>query len=500
MNAIIYFLLISIVISVPGYTQQLDDGSNLKKADSGRQNENNKKDLEKLKKDFESHKVDNDNQNQKVAKDINELKKENEIQKIRLENAYKLVESADKFISFGEYIGIGVTALLVGVGAFNYFSFKNSKRKLKKFLNKSNEELDATRKEFKEFINSPSQIREVLEKMNYEEITKGLNGFDENLFSVSIGRAQSLSDKMRKEVAELIKSKIYDPEYSHLVFQIYNYLKLNLDIENNKFALSLWNHFNGVIPNNMQYYFINEIFNRSPYPIEPYEFIEKLLDQKLENAILNLFHLLGDEESWILLQKCLLNNLALNYNSVIPSGIKNSTNLTEFIAKNEEQIGDKIFIQIGYKLVFNKELVQKRLRKNNNLREQIDPYITATVKNPEEFSFLVGLIDLKIEDNWKSLFNYHATEVNEQVKSNILRSNYEKVRAELPKGDFLNDVLPLLFNKDFGVLKENDKYYFRDKELPVEMRSDFFGGKLQSYVQHPEIGVYINIDNINEQE
>ncbi|MBU1099800.1 MAG: hypothetical protein KKA84_05275 [Bacteroidetes bacterium] len=419
--------------------------------------------------------------------------KENEI---RLESVDALVSTSNNYLSIASWAGGIITALLFFIGIYSIISFSLSKREIDKHLEKSKTDVEEAKTRFNDFINSPLEIKEVIENINYREIIDGLSSEEERIFNVNITRAYNLPTEKRIEIANIIKSKLYDPNYYKLFFQIYYFLKQNLDVNVNNYAYKLWNDFHGNAPNNGEHMLITDIFSAKPFPIQPFAFLNELIKSSKTNLLHFMISSLDNDEFIELLKESVLANLEIDYNSLLHKMDEMEFELTSFVKDNVDKIDENTFDKLHTKLKFDKDIINDRLKKNNNLNESIDKYIRNVVAGPNEFSFLADQIELSKKQRWIELFNFYLKEDPQELKNEILWDNYKEAKDTLPKDEFFINDLPLFFEKNYGIIKKDHSYFYRSIEISPINESNFFTGQTYSVVVHPILNKKIHIDRI----
>lgn len=451
-----------------------------------------------------------DNKNKPSGEEINSLRIENDSLKIelnkmmdrikrneiRLESVDALVATSNNYLSYANWVGAGITVLLFFVGVYTIISFNISKREIDKHLEKSKKEVEEAKSLFDNFINSPKEIKKVIENINYQEIIEGLNSEEERIFNVNITRAYNLPADKRLEIATNIKSKLYDPHYHKLFFQLYYFLKQNLNITIQEYAYDIWESFDGTIPNNSEHILITDIFSNKPYPINPIDFLKTIIEQKKKNLFYSLITSLNGNDLIELVKETLEQNMDIEYSPFLNKTKELGFNLTEYVKQNLDNINDTTFDKIYTEIQYDKDIVKNRLAKNTCLDDECDKYIRNVINGPNEFSFLVNQLDGSEVNNWISLFNYHLSNDPMELKMEVLWERYKELQDSLPKLEFYLNDLPLFFEKNYGIIKKGDEYYYREVKLSPVQETNFFIGQTYSVVVHPLLKKKIHIDRI----
>lgn len=400
--------------------------------------------------------------------------------KSHYENVTLSIQTANTFVQYSA----GILALLtIIIAFFSYVNINGARNVIKEADTKILE----SEKKFNEFINSPEKISDTLERMNKSNAERLLFSNDVKDFSEGLQKSYSLSREIRTDIAIRIRDKIFNPEIekNHFI-QLYNFLLMNLQEDFKKIIPILFNMIREDIFNDYGYSLLNEIFRNKPYLADPIKFIESSTRDK--NFIINiLIGMLENEE----LEKLLINMLEKEYDldyGNIASRLKKDE-LTEKVEKYLPKISEKVLNQIKGYLLYSKKIATKIYNDNKDL-SNIDPYISNSIKNDDDYNEFLSIVDFNNENNWVQMINNYLPNLGPKTQLDLLFQHYNIIKDKLPKNKFFNDILPLLFTENNGVKFNGLIATFNGKPLTVFKDKPFFGFVTDTVI-HPILKKHI---------
>lgn len=412
------------------------------------------------------------------------------LNKVYYEAANRINDTSNNIIGWTGWIGILVTALLFTFGFYYYFSFSSSKKEINQLIEEANLRLAAAEDKFNSFINSPEKINDLLEDFNFKQIEKEIDSNYEKVFIQGLSRANVLSEEKRIILAQRIKSKIYDPDYLMHFTHMYSFLKDNLPTGVIKeIAVSYFFHFKDRIDLQALYHVMYDIFSFKPYSVSPYN-LYKEVNQDNKDIAFSIFTKLLEEGDLLDLTEEIIarNDLIPNLDSI------NRESLTNIVTKRIDEISKEVLDKIIMYLDFNEIIFSRRLSESKSYFWQ-DKYIVNSLNSKKRFAFLLSNIDLKLQANWIGLFDLNLPKLSDQDKFEVLNSKY--INTLLPDDDFFSDDLPLFFEPNYGIVRVDGEYRYRNRMLPVLQTRMQANGMLCDVVTHPLLSKHIEITRAN---
>jgi hypothetical protein len=410
-----------------------------------------------------------------LKRNIDEIKK-------HYENTTLLIQTANTYIQYSSGL-IALIAILV-----TFFSFMNYNRAQKVTKEAENKifELD---KKFNEFINSPEKINTALEIMNKSLAEKLIFSNKLSDFNEGISIAYRLNRNIRIDISKRIIDKIYNPNIDLNYFvAIYSFLIFNLEEDFRISIPQIINLIKEEIFNQYKYVLLNEVFGKQPMIIEPTKFLKETKRDK--NLIVNfLIGVLNDEGIEKLLIFTLEEKYDIDYRQI--AGRLKKDELTQKVSILLDKISNEILDQIKLYLDFS-PAIAKRIFETNNESKDIDQYLLTSIINGDNFKGFIDVIDLKNEKTWINLIKAYFSNFDNTERMTILKFKYEELKNDLPKNEFFDTILPLLFEKNYGVKKVGFVATFNDKPLILYKDKPFFlPGPDRDTVNHPVLKIQV---------
>jgi hypothetical protein len=417
---------------------------------------------------------------------LDSLESRNDSLKVNYDLVNFAIESANSTIEWTGILGIsvGVIGIIVTIIVLIIAGMSNSDAK------KAIAGIQTAEKRFDEFINSPEKISEALEKMNRDSVITFILSEDANISMEGITRANLLSKDMRGEVAKRINNKIFDPDLKGDIFiQIYIFLRNNSEAPQ-RFSLKVFNSIDKELQRVYFFNFLRDVFEKKEYPVSLIDFLQT---QDRKTDVLKFLLNVVDEKDYIeVIRYSIMHFHDIDYRALC--GVANAEKLTLFVESYLNEIPSNLF-EIGLDYFNYSQILTKKTFELKSDLENLPYYILKNLDNKEKIEYFVSLNNLEIEENWKKILIIEHMYVPIKIDYlNIMKGIYESKKQELPKNDFFDRILPLLFNVKFGIKVQDANVYFDDVQLTIFDTAPRFGGQFIQCVKHPILDIDIEIN------
>lgn len=410
----------------------------------------------------------------KVKEKLNNLKIDYDI-------VNQSLSGANNIIQLSGWVGILVTIIIV---FYAFFSTVRHERTLQR-VNARLTEAEAT---FNNFISSPEKINEALERMNYNISEKFLFSDKEEELSEGLQKVYTLSRPNRQTLADKIKNNLLSSNLrGNIKVQMYYFVSSNFTGNISKYSLDIYNNSTQQDKNSLSYTLIQNIFSEKPYPISPIDFISNSSNKTQELSY--LISRISLQDLKLMFKELLQNNIEVDFAQL--SYKLDKKEMTDFVNENFNLINEKVFNEVKVNLQYDKELIIKVFERNKDLKN-LNSYITENISDVTSYKILFDLVDISNSENWISLFKLYLPKLSVQSKKSFLQSEFESKKNTLPKTDFFEIILPLLFEDNYGVKGKPPIVTFNGKPLVIHQSAPFFmGGVIRNAVYHPILSVEV---------
>jgi hypothetical protein len=431
------------------------------------------------------------NQFDSFNNEITLLKEKYKELEVNLSVANQILNNANKIIEYSGWIGIGVTALILLFTVYSFMSFNSSRKEIKGLIKEANKRLTVAEEKFKDFIDSPEAINNLLDDYNFKQIEKEIDDANEKVFIQGLNRANTLTSQRKQIISKRIKPKLYDPPYWMHFSAIYEFLKFNSEYSITDIAAEYFDSKSKKMSPTELYFVITDLFKIKPYRINPFKFYKESKEDNRQLVLSHLNNLLEAGDKTMLVDK-ILSDASTNSNFNFLEMVDQS-NFTKLVAKNLKFLGVETVTKFTYHLEYNEEIFKQRIYNFPNIAN-LDPYVSLNLINKERLKILVDSIKLDQLEHWIDLFNLYSN-IPENEVIEVLQAKYNSIDP-VGKGPLAKQVLELC-KPNYGIRKDNSDYYYLDTKLKVEKRSMAFNGQLYDAVIHPILNKVFNVLEIN---
>ncbi|MCE1189302.1 MAG: hypothetical protein LWX56_09180 [Ignavibacteria bacterium] len=413
----------------------------------------------------------------------------------RYESVNALVATSDKYLSYAGWVGILSTVLIFFIGSIAAFSFFQSKQELERVISDSKIKLEAAQKRYDDFINSPQKIREVLEKINFMEIMEGIKSEDETIFLQNLSRAYNLSDDSRSQIANIIKSRLYQPHENNVLYQIYYFVKQNSIEPTQNYAYKLWLSLNKKLQERLANIVINDIFSKRPFPIQAIEFMQEYASFTINNYYLIMQNLSDDEKIEVV--KAIIENKVDIDENVIKQYLGDLKNeLTDCVVLNLSKIKENEFNKFQDLLNYDSQIIEYCINVYQEGVFKYGQYVDRHLKDELHLKDFLSFAHKYSDKLWIEVIKHFANEIDNKRIMELIYEKYTEIKGLINSSEFTQKHLPKLFEKNYGITKNDNQYYYDNIRLEIFQQSTFFGGPIFSVVNHPILKIPININSI----
>jgi hypothetical protein len=409
--------------------------------------------------------------------------------KVDVELANKLIDSNNKVVTWSGILGILVTALLFGLGLFSYFSFTSSKKDVNLLIKQAGERLEKAESQFNSFVNSPEKISNLFEDLYFKQIEKEIDSENEKVFIQGLYRANILSETNKESIARRIKEKLYNPDFWMHQYPIYLFLRENYYKKPEELAAEVFYRIKNSLSLDLLFLTAEDLFygKSKPFLVEPFIFFSHAGHKGIVIGHLRKFL---DDESFYSLINCIVKNKdTMSHLSLRADYDKN--NITKIFADNIEDIDPIEFKRFIDLLNYDEKIFRFKIKEKPDIKDLHD-YVKNNLTDISKINILFSLLDSSLSLTWVEILKLR-TSIPEMDKINLLKQKYFEMNT--PRDRFFKEVLPLLLEPNYGIIKKGDDYYFNDQKLNIGI--SYSDTKPDLEVYHPVMERNYSISNIN---